>query len=233
MVYGSLLKGLIRQLENSPWEQITMQGMYKWPSDTADLIPQLQDHVRSRGGEEQSHGMYIWTAGMLAQQQCSTKGLGQEVWRQYLGDHFFTCVHCLPPCWIWDWRTAATWLYGTGVRGNLRVKDSPVSGKKAKPFRYWKPADLASLSMGIWPWAWLLWQLFRARKVEWTQLSPQKIRGSKGATHILNFSSCPASSIVSFKHLPAVLPELNFWAKCSDFQAVTKDLAYAHRLVWP
>lgn len=96
MVYGSLLKGLIRQLENSSWEQIMMQGMYKWPSDTADLIPQLQDHVRSRGGEEQSHGTYIWTAGMLAQQQCSTKGLGQEVWSQYLGDHFCTRVHCLP-----------------------------------------------------------------------------------------------------------------------------------------
>lgn len=127
---------------------------------------------------------------------------------------------CLPPCWIWDWTIAAVWLYGTGMLGNLRVKDAPMSGKKAKPFRYWKP-DLASLSMDIWPWAWLLRQVFRARQVEWTQLSPQKIRGRKGATYILNFFSCPASSIVSFKYLPAVLPEQNFWAKCSNFQAVT------------
>lgn len=66
MVYGSLLKGLIKQLENSPREQITMQGMYKCPSDTADLISQLQDHMRSRGGEQQCYGTYIWTAGTSA-----------------------------------------------------------------------------------------------------------------------------------------------------------------------
>lgn len=129
--------------------------------------------------------------------------------------------HCLPPCWIRDWRTAAAWLYGTGMPGNLRVKDEPMSGKKEKPFRYWKPADLASLSMDIWPWAWPLRQLFRARQVEWTQLSPQKIRGSKKSTYILNFSSCSASRIGYFKHLSAVLSELNFGAKCSNFQVVT------------
>lgn len=78
MVHGSLLKGLIKQLENGPWEQITMQGMYKCPGDTADFISQLQEHVRSRGGEEQGYGIYIRTAGVSAEQQCSTKRLEQR-----------------------------------------------------------------------------------------------------------------------------------------------------------
>lgn len=41
---------------------------------------------------------------------------------------------------------------GSVTWGNLRVWDPPKSDGKEECSVYWKPADLASLSMDIWPW---------------------------------------------------------------------------------
>lgn len=68
---------------------------------------------------------------------------------------------------------------------------------------------------------WPLRQHFAAKEGEWMQISPFRITGSKEATHILNFCSCPTPMTGPFKHLSAVLSEINVWAKCSNFWVVT------------
>ena len=130
-------------------------------------------------------------------------------------------MHCVPPDWIWGQRTAAAWLYRAGIWGNLGIWDAPKSGEKEKSSEYWKPADLACLSMDIWLWTVTIKASLAAREGEWRQLSPFKTTGTKETTHILNFSSCPTPRTGPFKHHSAVLSQLNFWAKCSNSSVVT------------